>query len=86
MDKDNRATVKGNASNFEALKASVEQLTNTKIGRNAVHERSNNNQSRTEKNLKGTVIGTPRMIHRILGDREVRTNIDTIPISTLPFK
>ena len=86
MDKDNRATVKGNASNFEALKASVEQLTNTKIGRNAVHERSNNNQSRTEKNLKGTVIGTPRMIHRILGDREVRTNIDTIPISTLPFE
>ena len=86
LDKDNRATVKGNASNSGALKVSVEQLTNTKIGRNAVHERNDYNKSLTARNLKGTVIGTPRMIHRILGSREVRTNIDTIPISTLPFE
>lgn len=87
IDKCNRAVVWSDAQDGSVLRAENENLHNTKITSNAIHDREAFGKSRKKNLPYGRVIGTPQMLHNLLGYSEVVThNMDCIEVCTLPFE
>ena len=59
---------------------------NSKTGRSAVNERKAFEASRAKNHPIGRYIGLPQMLHCLLGESEIYTNIKFEEISTMPFE
>ena len=87
IDKCNRAVVWSNAHDGSVLRVEHEHLHNTKITSNAIHNKEQFEKSREKKLPFGRVIGTPQMLHNLLGYSEITMkNMDCIEVCTLPFE
>lgn len=65
----------------------VENLHNTKITSNAIHDKMSRESSRKRPLPFGRIIGSPQMLHNLLGYSEVTMkNMHCIEICTLPFE
>lgn len=59
---------------------------NTKITSNAIHERKSYSSSRKVNLPTGRTVGIPQMMHQLMADSEIETNITFEEVSTLPFE
>lgn len=87
IDKCNRAVVWSDVNNGSVLRVEYENLHNTKISSNAIHTKTAFENSKKKSHPFGRVIGTPQMLHNLLGYSEITMkNINCVEVSTLPFE
>ena len=61
-------------------------LHNTKITRSAINEKKAHEKSRQSRQPAGRLIGIPQMIHQLLGEPDIHTNMQFKEVSTRPFE
>lgn len=86
MDKGNRCIVWADSQSGEVLNVTKDFIHNSKTGRSAVNERKAFEASRAKNHPIGRYIGLPQMLHCLLGESEIYTNIKFEEISTMPFE
>ena len=65
----------------------AENLHNTRITSNVIHDKASRESSRKRSLPFGKIIGSPQMLHNLLGYSEVTMkNMHCVEICTLPFE
>ena len=86
IDKNNKGIVHGDPLDGTRLRVEHMQLHNTKITSNDINEKKTFAKSRNRNKPFGRIVGIPQMIHQLLGDSEIETNLEFEEVSTLPFE
>jgi len=86
MDEGNRCVLWADAHTGAVMRCENQFLHNTKIGRSAYHEKKAHENSRQSKQPAGRYIGIPQMIHQIIGETDIHTNLQFVEVSTRPFE
>lgn len=86
MDKGNRCIVWADSQSGEVLNMTKQFIHNSKTGRSADNEKKAFQKSRAKNHPIGRYIGLPQMLHCLLGETEIYTNIKFEEISTMPFE
>ncbi|KAL3791589.1 hypothetical protein ACHAWO_005915 [Cyclotella atomus] len=87
IDKQNRAVVWSDVNDGSIQRVEVENLHNTKITSNAIHDKISRESSRKRPLPFGRIMGSPQMLHNLLGYSEITMkNMHCIEICTLPFE
>ena len=74
------------ARSDNGLKIEKQFLHNTKIVKSAINEKKAFNESKQSNLPFGRIIGMPQMLHQLIGDSEIETNLIFIIVPTLPFE
>ena len=86
MDKANRCVLWADARDGSVLRGEHQFLHNTKISRSAINEKKAFDKSRQRNHPDGRYIGLPQMLHQLLGDHDIHTNIVFEEVNTRPFE
>jgi hypothetical protein len=74
-------------NNGNVLRVEYKNLHNTKISSNAIHNKVAFENSKKKSHPFGRVIGSPQMLHNLLGYSEITLkNINCVKVCTLPFE
>lgn len=86
MDKANRCVLWADAHDGGVLRGEHQFLHNTKVATSAINEKKAFNKSRQRNHPVGRYIGLPQMLHHLLGDSDIHTNIVFEEVCTRPFE
>ncbi len=86
LDKGNRCVLWTDAHTGAVVRAQHQFLHNTKIARSAINERKAHEKSRSRGHPVGRFMPLPQMLHQLLGEVDIYTNIPFKPISVAPLE
>lgn len=86
MDKANRCVLWADARDNAVLRAEHQFLHNTKIATSSINEKKAFDKSRQRNHPVGRYIGLPQMLHQLLGESDIHTNLVFEEVCTRPFE